>query len=114
MSTPRPMSQPRFERVFIAVAATLALAIVGWAMVGARCSDELYARLLERARSAPTIGQRCRAMNALCLRGYWDARPTSELAEFLRSASPEVQAFVREAYGTLLADRTPGAPRSGC
>lgn len=108
------MSGARFERAFIAVAAALALAIVGWAMVGARCSDELHARLLERAQSAPTIGERCRAMNALCLRGYWDNRPTSELGAFLRSAPPDVKAFVSEAYGTLLADRTPGAPRGGC
>ncbi len=55
------MSTPRFERAFSAIAAVLTLAIVGWAMVGARCSDELHARLLEGARSAPTIGERCRA-----------------------------------------------------
>jgi len=108
------MSTPRFERAFSAIAAVLALAIVGWAMVAARCSDELYARLLEGARSAPTIGERCRAMNSLCLRGYWDVRPTSELNEFLRTAPPDVQSFMREAYGTLLAERTPGAPRGGC
>lgn len=108
------MSTPRFERAFSAGAAALALAIVAWAMVGARCSDELHARLLAGARSAPTIGERCRAMNSLCLRGYWDARPTSELNEFLSTAPPDVQAFVREAYGTLLAERTPGAPHGGC
>lgn len=108
------MSTPRFERAFTAIAATLSLTIVGWAMIAARCSDELYTRLLEDARSAPTIGERCRAMNSLCLRGYWDARPTSELGDFLRSAPLDVQDFVREAYGTLLAERTPAARRGGC
>lgn len=108
------MTTPRFERAFSASALALALAIVGWAMVGARCSDELYARLLAGARSAPTTGERCRAMNSLCLRGYWDARPTAELTEFLRTAPPDVQELVRESYGTLLAERAPGAPRGGC
>lgn len=83
-------------------------------MVAARCSDALYTRLLEDARSAPTIGERCRAMNSLCSRGYWDARPTSELGEFLRAAPLDVQEFVREAYGTLLAERNPAARRGGC
>jgi hypothetical protein len=108
------MSTPRFERTFIAVAAALALAIVGWAMIGARCSDELWARLLEEARSAATVGERCRAMNALCLRGYWDARSTAELGEFLRSAPPDVRAFVRDAYGTLLAERARSGEKDGC
>jgi len=108
------MSTARFERAFCAIAATLALTVVGWAMVGARCSDELFARLLEDARGAATVGERCRAMNALCLRGYWDARATAELGEFLRSAPPDVEAFVREAYGTLLAERTPAPRKGGC
>lgn len=108
------MSDARFERAFIATCTAAALAIVGWAMVAARCSDELHARLLAAARAAPTVGERCRAMSSLCLRGYWDARPTSELEAFLAAAPPDVTAFVREAYGTLLAERSGDATGSGC
>lgn len=107
------MRRAKIERYGALVSAGLALAIVVGAMFGARCSEAHYAALLERARTAESHGARCRAMNALCLRGYWDARPTAELLEFLRGAPPDVEAFVRDAHFTLLGKRGPGGPRPG-
>ncbi|MEZ6013834.1 MAG: hypothetical protein R3F49_01860 [Planctomycetota bacterium] len=109
------MSLRAFERTVTCGAAGMALALLVWAMFAARCSPEHDAALLERARGAATHAERCRAMNALCLRGYWEARPTSDLGAFLSTAPPDVREFVREAHFTLLDERRTGtAGKAGC
>lgn len=109
------MTRNRAEWTFIAAAAAVVLGTLGWAMVAARCSDTRDAALRERARMAPTVGARCRAMNSLCLRGYWDLRSAAELHDFLEGAPPDLRAFVESAHFTLLAERPPGrAKKGGC
>lgn len=98
------LSPPTLERVrsrelrllaaLTAVIVTVALA--AWWTVP---SD---AALVERARSHPDVEIRVESMNALILRGYWEARPTRELRLFLAEQPEEVTRFVRRMHPTML------------
>ena len=107
------MSTARFERLWVTLSAATVATLLVWAMVAARCSDARDAALRHRAATAETVGERCRAMNSLCLRGYWDRRSATELNTFLTSAPPDVRAFVQAAHFTLLAERPAGRARKG-
>ncbi len=104
----------RRERRWIAVLLALAGTLLVATMVSERCREDTFPHLLERARTAPTHGERCRALNQLAARGYWDERPTEALVEFLAGAPPGLDAFIREAYGYLLGQRTGDGSRGGC
>jgi len=108
------MSRARAERLWITAALALTLAVLVGTMVAERCTEDTFPRLLERARGGATHGERCRAMHQLAERGYWDERPTAALLEFLAEAPPDLAAFVRDAYGHLLGQRTGVNGRGGC
>ncbi len=87
----------RERRLLAALTATIAtVALISYWFVP---SD---AGLLERARSHPDVEIRIESMNALLLRGYWEARPTRELLLFLEDQPEEVRRFVRRMHPTML------------
>ncbi|MEC8512432.1 MAG: hypothetical protein VX015_09830 [Planctomycetota bacterium] len=90
----------RERRLLAVFAATLfAVALVTWWTVP---SD---AGLIERARSHPDVEVRIESMNALVLRGYWEARPTRELKLFLEDQPEEVRRFVQQMHPNMLNSR---------
>ncbi|MEE2939912.1 MAG: hypothetical protein VX460_05970 [Planctomycetota bacterium] len=100
----RPPTLPRVrsrERRLLAVftVTIAAVALVTWWTVP---SD---AGLIERARTHPDVEVRIESMNALVLRGYWEARPTRELRLFLEDQPEEVQRFVRRMHPNMLNSR---------
>ena len=84
-------------RVLAALAAVIAaVALAAWWTVP---SD---ATLVQRTRFHPDVETRVEAMNALILRGYWEARPTRELQLFLEEQPEEVRSFVQKMHPTML------------
>ena len=92
-----PRVRSRERRLLAALTATIAaVALMAWWTVP---SD---ADLVERASSHADVEVRIESMNALFLRGYWEARPTRELRLFLEDQPAEVGRFVRRMHPNML------------
>lgn len=97
--SPTTLSRVRSRERRLLVILTATIAVVALVSSWLVPSD---VGLLERARSHPDVEVRIESMNALLVRGYWEARPTRELLLFLEDQPEEVQRFVRRMHPTML------------
>lgn len=67
------------------------------------------AELLETASSPGSQRSQVRAMHALSLRGYFEARPMGELRDFLATAPQPVVDYVHRVQRQLLRPRPPNS-----